>query len=65
MMDLVISAPILVVGVGRVSFARYTEHASLCPRFVTARMPANTPAVSDDPHGAVPGIKVISVRADQ
>jgi len=64
MMDLVIPAPFLVVGVGSVSFARDTEHASLCPRFVTARMPADTPAVSDDPYGAVPGIQVISVRAD-
>ena len=64
MMDLVIPAPFHVVGVRSVSFASDTKHASLCPRFVTVRMPADTPAVSDDPYGAVPGKQVISVGAD-
>ena len=47
------------------SFARDTEHTSPCPRLAAARMQADTPAVSDDLYGAVPGKQVISVRADQ
>jgi hypothetical protein len=64
MMDLVIPAPFHAVGGRSVSFARDEEHTSLGPLFVTARMPADAPAVSDDPHGAVPGKQVISVGAD-
>ena len=64
MMDLVIPARFLVVGVGSVSFARDEDHTSLGPLFATARMPADAPAVSDDPHGADPGKQVISVGAD-